>query len=60
MNHWTTPAGMKYLGPHQDSAPLEIPLGAGRSSCLSQAPTLRGSEVLTARRLLAALAGLGG
>ena len=26
MTHWTTPAGMKYLGPHQDSAPLEITL----------------------------------
>ncbi len=26
MTHWTTPAGMKYLGPHQDSSPLEITL----------------------------------
>ena len=26
MTHWTTPAGMKYLGRHQDSSPLEITL----------------------------------
>jgi hypothetical protein len=26
MTQWTTPAGMKFLGRHQDSAPLEITL----------------------------------
>ncbi|TLY50364.1 MAG: peptidase S53, partial [Gammaproteobacteria bacterium] len=25
-SHWTTPAGMKYLGPHQASAPMDITL----------------------------------
>ena len=25
-SHWTTPAGMKYLGPHQGTAPLDITL----------------------------------
>jgi kumamolisin len=25
-SHWTTPAGMKYLGPHTDPAPLDVTL----------------------------------
>ncbi|MBS0365231.1 MAG: peptidase S53 [Proteobacteria bacterium] len=26
MDHWTTPAGLKYLGPHQDDSPLTVTL----------------------------------
>jgi kumamolisin len=25
-SHWTSPQGMKYLGPHQDSAPIDVTL----------------------------------
>jgi kumamolisin len=25
-SHWTTPAGLKYLGPHTDTAPIEVTL----------------------------------
>lgn len=39
MTHWTTPAGMKYLGPHQDSTPLEITLVLRRRQGGAPAPT---------------------
>ena len=55
-SHWTTPAGLKYLGPHTDTTPLEVTVVLRRRAGAAPQPAgVAASAALAARRIWPAL-----